>query len=590
MSTFVNMFKKIKKHKQLLLLIIALGITSFIYSTHLSSILIPKGYDLLFHLGNVFALQIKFGFDHNSLASFGISPLIFNDFGYGTHLFYPPLAHFIPALISLFLSKIGINSTLLAIRLFSFLTIFSSGATMFYAAKKITKHSIYAFFASLLYLSAPYLHMDYYWRGGMSSSLCFVFLPILLLSFYYFIKEKFTPYFFTLIISMTLLTWTHVATAFYSFILFSLFFVVNFFFTKKKKAALFSTIIAGLIIGILTAPFWSLLLQQYVLKSHVIFGSSYPFTIFDVAHNTLKFHSLFDIQFAVWEFKIRSLTAIFNIVILGFFITTVLLFQKIKKRLKSPRFLYTLVGLFTALMIMVTTKALWYKLPDYFAFIQYPHRLLLLVTPVLSLFIALPTILIRKITRKKLITLGILSVFIISYTFVFNNFELYELGKIDYTTHSIIQAMGVEREYLPSNTKANLEILEERSYQVLPLTNSESPSPSATIIKNETPYMLVKIENNDSKETIFELPRLFYAGYELKWKTEGENETSILPYDQSEHGLITTTVIGNGKLEVQYIGGQWYPLLVTGSVIVFGYLSLIMYRYYTKRNLWFEKL
>jgi len=584
------MLKNIKKHKQLFLLIIALGIISFIYSTHLSSILIPKGYDLLFHLGNVFALQIKFGFNHNSLASFGVSPLIFNDFGYGTHLFYPPLAHFIPALISLFLSKIGINSTLLAIRLFSFLTIFSSGATMFYAAKKITKHSIYAFFTSLLYLSAPYLHMDYYWRGGMSSSLCFVFLPILLLSFYYFIKEKFTPYFFTLIISMALLAWTHVATAFYSFMLFLLVFVVNFFLTKKKKAALFSTLIAGLIIGILTAPFWTLLLQQYVLKSHVIFGSAYPFTIFDVAHNTLKFHSLFDIQFAVWEFKIRSLTAIFNIVILAFFITTVLLFQKIKKRLKSSRFLYTLIGSFAVLIIMVTTKFLWTKLPDYFAFIQYPHRLLLLVTPVLSLLIALPTILIRKITRKKLIALGILSIFIISYTFVFNNFELYELGKIDYTTHSIIQAMGVEREYLPSNAKANFEALDERSYQVLPLTNTESPIPSATIIENETPYMLVKIENNNSKKTLFELPRLFYAGYELKWKAEDKNEATTLSYDQSRYGLITTTIFGNGTLEVQYTGGQWYPLLVASSVLVFGYLSLLMYKYHTKRNIWLEKL
>ena len=91
---------------------------------------------MLFHLGNTFAFQVKFGLHNHSLASFGISPLLFHDYGYGIHLFYPPLAHFLPALIAFLLTKVGIYSTLLAIRLFSFLTLFFSGISIFYVAKK----------------------------------------------------------------------------------------------------------------------------------------------------------------------------------------------------------------------------------------------------------------------------------------------------------------------------------------------------------------------------------------------------------------------------------------------------------------------
>jgi len=581
----------ISRYKNTSLFIVVLALVSFIYSTHLSLTLIPKGYDLLFHLGNVFALQIKFGFNQNSLASFGISPLIFHDYGYGTHLFYPPLAHFIPALISFLLTKVHINSTILAIRLFSFITIFCSGATMFFTAKKVTNNKVYAAFASLLYLSAPYLQMDYYWRGGMSSSLCFVFVPILLLSLFYFIKEKFAPYLFTFVISMTLIIWTHIITGFYIFIIFMTALAVNFFFTKKKIAAILSTLVSGLMIGIMTSPFWSLLLQQYALHAHVIFSPNYQFTIAKVAHNTISFLELFDIQFAVWEFNIRSLTAIFNLITLIFFVAFVLLLRQIRKTLKNPRFFYTLIGLLIALLMMATTQAFWRYLPDYFAYIQYPHRLLLQVTPVLSLLIALPFVLIRAVTRKLLVALGFLGIFIVAYTFMFNNYQLYELGTIDYTTHSIIQAMGVEQEYLPANTKGKYYVIDNREYLLLPLTNAEYATPSATIVTNETPYLLAEIENNESKQTIFELPRLFYAGYELKWRAEGASAAITLPYGQSKDGLITTVIPGNGTLQVQYTGGWWYTALCFSAVVILSYLFVLIYKYsYTKRPIWQERI
>jgi len=328
----------IKRNRQTLALFFVIAIVSFIYSTHLERVDIPKGYDLLFHLGNVFALQVAFGFSHLSLASLNISPLIFHDYGYGTHLFYPPLAHVVPALIAFFMSKVGINSTLLAIRLFSFLTIFGSGVSMFYAAKKIAHNTIYACFASVLYISAPYLQWDYYWRGGLSSSLCFVFLPVLFLSLYYYTKEKFTSYFFASVLSLSFLVWSHLITAFYSFIIFMIAIGINFLFIKKKKDAFLTTVAGGFMVAVLTSPFWVLLLQQQLLHTHVINSPDYPYTIKSVAGNTIQLKDLFDLQILVWQWKIRNVFALFSVITVAFSISFFFLVKPITKHLKAQSF------------------------------------------------------------------------------------------------------------------------------------------------------------------------------------------------------------------------------------------------------------
>jgi hypothetical protein len=544
--------------------------------------LVPKGYDLLFHLGNVFALQVKYGLKHASLASWGISPVIFHDYGYGTHLFYPPMAHFIPALISFVLSKVGINSTLLAIRLFSFLTIFGSGISMYYVAKKISQHTLYALFACLLYLSAPYIQMDYYWRGGMSSSLCFVFLPFLVLSLYYFIREKYSNYFFTLVASMTCLMWTHVITAFYSALIFAIAIAINFWWTKQKKTALIHTVLAGIATLAMTSPFWILLAQQTIEKTHVIFSPEYPFTIKDVAQNTISLKAFYDIQFKVWEFKIRNLFAVFTIVTFGFFFATLLLVKPIQKATKQyQRFIYSLIGLLVLITCMVTQQWMWRYLPNLFAFIQYPHRLLGQFSLVISFVIALPFVLIKSPVTKIKIALGGLSLFVIAYTYVFNNYQLYELGTIDYTTHSIIQAMGVEQEYLPINTKNRYKELDNRPYALIALTNNASATPSAQIVENQTPYLKAVIDGNESKQTSFELPRLYYAGYTLRWQADNSKSSIVLPYTQSNNGLITTAVPGNGTLTVQYTGGIWYPIVV---IIALGTGGWVIYTWCLRRK------
>jgi hypothetical protein len=121
-----------------------------------------------------------------------------------------------------------------------------------------------------------------------------------------------------------------------------------------------------------------------------------------------------------------------------------------------------------------------------------------------------------------------------------------------------VQATGVDDEYLPVRAKQAAKSLEDRPRLIIPLTTRSTATPSASITINETPYLLARIENNADQETVFELPRLFYAGYEMKWTVDGSQQGIALPYDQSDQGLITVKLTGNGTLEAQFTGGKWY--------------------------------
>lgn len=580
------LIKFLLKYQKSLLIIFLLFIASLIYSTHLSIEYIPKGYDLLFHLGNVFALQIKYGFSTSSLASFGISPVIFHDYGYGTHLFYSPLAHIIPALISFFLSKIGIGSTILALRLFSLLTFFLSALSMFFVAKKISNKTLYSYFASLMYISAPYLQMDYYWRGGLTSSFTFVFIPILLLSFFFFTKNKSLEYFLSFVFSMSLLVWTHSITALFSFILFVILVSINIFFVKNKLKMFLYTVASIIFIFLLTSPFIYLLLQQFLLKTHQIFSSRYQFTIEDVANSTINISNLFDLQIFIWKSKIPNLFTIFNLISATMLTLFIYLFRKISKKFKNNKYIYSLTLSAIVIICLVTIKNFWLILPNFFSFIQFPYRLLIIVTPIISLLIALPFILIRKISNQVKITIiATFSIIMIGYTFLYNDFEMYELGVIDYTTHSIIQAMGVEREYLPIRSIDAYESFNNREYKLIPEPIFSAATPSADIIKNETPYLLAEIHNNESKVTTFEIPRLYYSGYKLTWKPKDTDEELDVLYNQSENGLIETTIPGNGELEVQFTGGKYFKLFSILAGVAFLSYTIVAYRFFNSKKI-----
>src|SRR3989304_998389 len=103
-------------------------------------------------------------------------------FGYPLFVFYPPLVYIVGELFHL----IGF-SFVDSIKLVFFTSIFASGLAMYILVKELWGRyagTVSAFF----YILVPYRAIDVYVRGALAESFSFVWLPVILWSFYKLVK------------------------------------------------------------------------------------------------------------------------------------------------------------------------------------------------------------------------------------------------------------------------------------------------------------------------------------------------------------------------------------------------------------------
>ena len=111
-------------------------------------------------------------------------PQLYDGYGYPVFNFYPPLFYFLGALIA----NLGAN-IVMATNLSLFIAIFLSSCTMYLFARELWGKEG-GFISAIAYLFAPYHIVDLYLRGAAAETMSFVFLPLILWSFY---KLKQTP-------------------------------------------------------------------------------------------------------------------------------------------------------------------------------------------------------------------------------------------------------------------------------------------------------------------------------------------------------------------------------------------------------------
>lgn len=129
-------------------------------------------------------MQVQRVFEMGNALKDGQFPVrILSDFGYGYHYplynFYAPLPYYVGA----FFNLIGF-SPLTSTKIMFLLPNFLSIAFMFALIKKITKSSLSAFFAAVLYAYFPYRAVDNYVRGVIGEIYVMMFLPLLVLGIY----------------------------------------------------------------------------------------------------------------------------------------------------------------------------------------------------------------------------------------------------------------------------------------------------------------------------------------------------------------------------------------------------------------------
>ena len=124
-------------------------------------------------------------------------------FGYPLFVFYPPLVYILGEIFHL----VGfgfISST----KLVFFLSILGSGLAMYFFVREIFGRKA-AITSALFYMLVPYRAIDVYIRGALAESFSFVWLPLILWSFYKLLKTQKSIYIYLSGIFLALLMITH---------------------------------------------------------------------------------------------------------------------------------------------------------------------------------------------------------------------------------------------------------------------------------------------------------------------------------------------------------------------------------------------
>lgn len=536
--------KKLSEHKWSIL-----GIILFSVLLMMPMLLNPyqENDDTIYHVANVISLTDSIRM-HGILGS-PILPNLANGFGYASHLLYPPLSHTITAFVNCFFSNIGLSVTQ-SFQFVHVLVFLLSGITMYEFAYKLSKNKKIAFVSSLIYLSSPYHLSEHYVRDAIAELFVFPFLPMILSGVVSLLegnKKAFYPLFvigyvggilshftlmiyFTIFLAIFLLIYykkvfqreflTHFSIATFSVLMICLFFLVPMVEYKIHGG------IAVFLEGVMS---WG------------VYGTSlWPHEYFPFVH----FHD--GVTFA-------------------FLLPTVILFlitcfQYKHKKLKT--FPYAKGFAIMMLCCLFCSTKLFYfdLLPSLLYMIQFAWRLCAFVAIGAAIFAPLC---LRNVSNKTLIFLVLL----------FASFSLIEIHYrcdnefIHSNEETVVSgaAMGWQHEYLPENAYRNEEYYENRNSEILVKKGSR-----ATILDSNVPNLKFEAK----KDSILELPRLYYIGYKLE-NDRGENVTIY----ENENGFVEVEIKEDGVYTLTYPGTKLDQISNVLSIVsVFG--SILVYFLY----------
>ena len=458
-----------------------------------------------------------------------------------------------------------------------FISTFCCGIWMYAAINRITKNNYIALITSLLYTFCTYRVFDIYIRGALGEILSFTFIPLIIWGSYEIIKGDYKKwYIFT--IGISLLLYSHLISTVLTSCVIGIFFLLNFKNLWKDKKRIKYFIISILVCLPLTAYYLFPMLEL-------------------MASNKFYFQDNKLVE-GIIGFKMNEMIAgIFNSVSLrseGLFpklgaILSFFVFLRIfvSRKNKHIRFADTCTVIGIILFVMTFPQFPWHIPPfSFVSVIQFPWRLLEYTSLMFSISGGIYAYyLLKTYTQKCILLVAILAI----YLLIFNSDSIHYRTYICMNTKPTIAYNTTFRgiiggEYLPAN---------------LPSNNFEYPNPE---IYNDYVHergKIIKWENQKNEITEFvkdkghitfdaaintkdnlELPLVYYIGYKTYLNDE------LIPYEQSENGLIQIPLSESGKVEVIYTGSviqtiSYYTTIISIIMLI---LFILYARYYKKQS------
>ena len=429
-----------------------------------------------------------------------------NSFGYSWNLFYGPLSTY-----GIILFSLVVKNFLVSYKLLTATCIFLSGLFMLVFVKKLTKIDDIGLLAAILYMAFPYHLTDLYTRNALGEFASFVFIPLVFLGIYNIIynEEKSNKFWLTIGASGLILT-HNLSTLIVGFFAFC--YLAAKLENINKKGVMKKLLINIVFILLITSFYTIPLIETRLSANYQVYEEGMMATRESVASHGLNFLQLI-ITKADGSFAFEL-----GIHIIIMFAFSIVGLRTIDKPLKEHYYFFFIAGIIS--MWMSTKYFPWKYLPEIFSFIQFPWRMMMMTAFFISIICAINMyIVIKKFNVKDVIVLSVISLFctfVIFDTFIMGDLgiqdiENLQLGEFSGREYETVAGVG-KGEYLTSNSYKDKFYLATRENNIYVL---EGKALIETEKKDGSHYS-AKIKTYDSKYTVFELPYIYYPGYEIR--------------------------------------------------------------------------
>ena len=466
-------------------------------------------------------------------------------FGYAINLFYPPLVTYGPLLFKLFC-----NHYYTCLKIYAFCTILISGYTMYSLINEITKNRQISIIVAIIYIFIPYRLETIYNRFAIGEFSAYMFLPLLFLGLYNLLQGDKNKHYYIAIAGIGLML-SHTISTEYAAIFAFIYLLLN---IKKvlKKENLIKIGINIIFIILISAFFLIPMIEHKFASDYTIFSPErMGSTPEQVQAGTIKFIQLFkDIEENGVSFKLGIPLVVLTL--LGIFT-----YKKMNKNYKGEYLSYLLIAIIS--LIMTTFIFPWEYMPSLLTTLQYPWRLLTFFEFALAILAGLNLYtFIEMITKNKENLINIACIISIILIIV-------SMAKIDYRYHyedakslsdeeyesnilsqKTISHFSINRDYLPINASnvqsSYLNSREDRVYVLSGIAN---------ITNEEKNGLHLEFDLSASKDTVLELPFIYYLGYEVKINN------NVISTSESKYGFIEIKIpedLENAHVTIEYKG------------------------------------
>lgn len=522
--------KKIITNPYLIIFVITLLI--------MSPLLFSKNYiagnDTEFHISNVHSI-------YKNIIQGNISkilPVIAQNFGYGTGIFYPRLAHMSAAIFTIFLG----GNVVLSLKAIHFIVYFLSGIMMYKLVNRIFKNKYSAIVSSIFYLTFPYSITEVFVRDAFAESFVFIFIPMIILALYELFYGNRKMFYIWFILGYVGIINSHLVLAVYFTALIFIYLLLNIkkVFNKENLKAL---IISSILILLLTASFIVPLLQHKALGIYTVFEGDSMSNRGTIVNSTMGFKDFLK-QIPSEEFSlITYYLNILGVILAGL---AIIFNKRLIKDHKEKNFFKFLVAVTLIILFLMSKLCPWIILPKLMVMIQFAWRLETVLVLVLSILAGLA---LREFVSKEAKIIMLIIILIFNGYTVYKAYNFDMIKEMDINNIDIsFRGMGWEREYLPIATQENLKYFIHKKQEI----SVKEGEADISIPENSTPNLKALIENCTTETTI-ELPRIYYLGYDAEIINEDGDKVELELY-MNDKGFIETKINSNGTLILKYTG------------------------------------